>query len=388
MAKGAYIGVDGVARKIKKGYVGVDGVARKIKKAYIGIGGVARPCWGGGPIEYYGKITSMDAAMCDHVGVSAGNYAIFAGGMTTGSQNSVNAYNSSLVRTVAPDMVSGREDFAGAYIAENGYTIFAGGEHNDEFVAVVDTYNSSLTQITSEEMSTPRSRLASATVGKYAVFAGGEDANGDRSKVVEYFYDGTSNGYVGEVIGSSVRSTEQLKTASYYVAGGDNGAYALFYNWYRTDYVDAYNSSMTHSAITNSIPTKDYVAIGRAGDYAIVAGGTNNAGNNIAIDQSLTVTFVDDLQEGRRQMKSTSLGKYAMFIGGYIDSTASRSAKVDLYDSSLVHTVATDLSVTVDSHAAASVGNYALVAGGNRGDNNYAYSTTVEAYVLNEQQEG
>lgn len=42
MAKKAYIGVDGVARKLKKGYIGVDGVSRKIKKAYIGIGGVAR----------------------------------------------------------------------------------------------------------------------------------------------------------------------------------------------------------------------------------------------------------------------------------------------------------------------------------------------------------
>ena len=43
MAKGAYIGVNGVARKIKKGYIGVDGIARKIKKAYIGDeNGIAR----------------------------------------------------------------------------------------------------------------------------------------------------------------------------------------------------------------------------------------------------------------------------------------------------------------------------------------------------------
>jgi hypothetical protein len=42
MAKGSYIGIGGVARKIKGGYAGVDGVARKIKKAYIGVNGVAR----------------------------------------------------------------------------------------------------------------------------------------------------------------------------------------------------------------------------------------------------------------------------------------------------------------------------------------------------------
>lgn len=43
---GFYIGVDGVARKVKGGYIGVDGVARKIKKGYIGDeNGVARLCW-------------------------------------------------------------------------------------------------------------------------------------------------------------------------------------------------------------------------------------------------------------------------------------------------------------------------------------------------------
>lgn len=42
MAKGAYIGIAGKARKIKKMYIGVGGKARKVKKAYIGIGGKAR----------------------------------------------------------------------------------------------------------------------------------------------------------------------------------------------------------------------------------------------------------------------------------------------------------------------------------------------------------
>lgn len=42
MAKNAYIGVGGVARKIKNIYVGVNGVARKVKKGFIGVNGVAR----------------------------------------------------------------------------------------------------------------------------------------------------------------------------------------------------------------------------------------------------------------------------------------------------------------------------------------------------------
>jgi len=44
MARGAYIGVGGTARKIKRIYVGVGGVARRVAAAYIGVGGVARLC--------------------------------------------------------------------------------------------------------------------------------------------------------------------------------------------------------------------------------------------------------------------------------------------------------------------------------------------------------
>lgn len=47
MAKGAYIGVDGVARKVKQSYVGVSGVARKAKSGYVGVDGLARKFCGG-----------------------------------------------------------------------------------------------------------------------------------------------------------------------------------------------------------------------------------------------------------------------------------------------------------------------------------------------------
>ena len=42
MAKGAYTGVDGVARKVVSPYVGVEGVARNVKNGYVGVEGVAR----------------------------------------------------------------------------------------------------------------------------------------------------------------------------------------------------------------------------------------------------------------------------------------------------------------------------------------------------------
>lgn len=40
-----YIGVNGVARKIKKVYVGADGIAREVKTGYMGVDGVAKQWW-------------------------------------------------------------------------------------------------------------------------------------------------------------------------------------------------------------------------------------------------------------------------------------------------------------------------------------------------------
>lgn len=47
MAAAQYIGVGGVARKVKAQFVGVGGVARKVKNGYIGVGGVARKFYTG-----------------------------------------------------------------------------------------------------------------------------------------------------------------------------------------------------------------------------------------------------------------------------------------------------------------------------------------------------
>lgn len=64
-----YIGVNGIARKVKKMYIGVDGKARKIKKAYIGdANNIARMFFGGLDvatmnITYTGNYTDQDVTM-------------------------------------------------------------------------------------------------------------------------------------------------------------------------------------------------------------------------------------------------------------------------------------------------------------------------------------
>ena len=85
MTKKAYIGVNGIARKIKKGYVGIDNLSRKIKKAYIGVGGIARPFWSGGELTYYGTITPLSQDSYNLAATSIEGYALFGGGNIYGN---------------------------------------------------------------------------------------------------------------------------------------------------------------------------------------------------------------------------------------------------------------------------------------------------------------
>ena len=61
MAKGAFFGVAGKARKVRKMYIGIAGKARKVKKAYVGIGGKARLFFSSGYGDSVPGLYAIDA---------------------------------------------------------------------------------------------------------------------------------------------------------------------------------------------------------------------------------------------------------------------------------------------------------------------------------------
>ena len=75
-------------------------------------------------------------------------------------------------------------------------------------------------------------------------------------------------------------------------------------------------------------------------------------------------------------LAGASVGNYALFAGGY--NSSGYSGTVDNYNSSLTRSTPTGLASLRDNLAGASVGNYALFAGGYYGTNNY--SGIVDAY--------
>jgi hypothetical protein len=82
------------------------------------------------------------------------------------------------------------------------------------------------------------------------------------------------------------------------------------------------------------------------------------------------------LSAARRELAGASVGNYALFAGGHDDSDSYDT--VDAYDASLTRSTPTALSAARHNVAGASVGNYALFAGGSSLPSDY--KDTVDAY--------
>ena len=218
---------------------------------------------------------------------------------------------------------------------------------------------SKFSKVDISELSVAREFLAGASVGNYALFAGGK-----YSTVVEA-YDNVL-----------VRSTPTaLSAARYKLAGASIGNYALFAggDYYMTDMVDAYNDSLVKSNPAALSVAREGIVSARVGNYVLFAGGWKTPVD--AYNVSLVKTTPAGLSVAVKNSAAASVGNYALFAGGY--STDSKYvATVETYNASLVKGTATALSVARGNLGGASVGNYALFAGGWNG----AYRKNVCAY--------
>ena len=316
MAKKIYVGVNSAARRVKKAYVGVNGLARRIKKAYIGIGGVARPCFSTEP-EYWGETSQPLATPQGCEASSSNTYAIFGGnGDADSVASKVTAYDKSLVRSLAEDFTYGRYNHMAAGIGE--YVIFAGGMSSKKYYRPVEVYNGSLTKVAAADL-----------------------------------YDTPYNG-----------------------AGAKGKNHAFIIGGYYGGTADAYDVSLTHKTFNRGLewPNTVDIAATSLGDYVIYGGGckgstTTRQDEMCAVNSSLTVTNIYSLSQGRWSLAAAKAGDYALFGGGvYQESGTGKpvapQAIVDVYNTSLTRSAATDLSAARYGLLAASVEDFAVFAGG------------------------
>lgn len=160
------------------------------------------------------------------------------------------------------------------------------------------------------------------------------------------------------------------------------------YIYYNT--VDAYDASLTRRTAGDLNYGVTTPAATTLGGRALIGGGVcfwwdGDVFNNYyvdAYDKSLTRSSAPNLGTGRGGLSATTVGNYALFAGGtefteYEDEDDDYRSDVDAYNSSLTKVAVSNLSDEVHSPAATTVGNYALIGGGQLF---YGGKTPMDAY--------
>lgn len=372
MAKGAYIGVGGKARKVRKIYIGVGGVAHKVKKAYIGVGGKARLCFSSGSLSYHGKAAAMSHKRSAFAGASSPDFAVFCcGKVGSGYSPRADKYDKSLTMTYVDGLRAG-SDLAGAmvsqgYVSSGGTTykycaIFGGGYNGNYFDDVVH-FNSSMTITDLEPLSYGKRYLASAN-SDLVIFAGGQLSDGSASDSTDgYNYDGTKTSYLNWLPTNGAYSMCAVtgKKHAIFAGGEDDSGYSKkvctnrkgWSNWEFADDLGVARAKAAGAAV---------------GDYVLIAGGYNGSALATvdAYNSSLTRSVPTELSIARYSFAGVSVGDVALFGGG--NMRIATVNLVEMYDASLTRTVVEpSLSNSVYDLAAASVGPYGLFAGGYNG---------------------
>lgn len=382
MLKRVYVGVDGVARKVKKIYLGIDGVARKVKRGYIGVGGVARPFWTGGEITYYGTATSLSQTRYAFAAASVGDYTLFAGGTTSFTTNTgknyavttVDAYDKSLTRTTPTALSTARYYLSGTTVG--GYALFAGGTAvgSSSYTAskVVNSYDASLTRGAVTSLSVARFGMSATTVGDNALFAGGETNDRVPSAVVDA-YSSSLTRTVPTSLNESWNYRSATSVGDYALIGG---GWKQDTDDYFTSEVEVYNSSLSkfssvHLSTERGGGSRDSrIAAVTVGKYALFAGGANYRYSDSGIkvdtfDESLTLGYAESLSSGTTG-RATTLDNFALIAD-------TGSMPMNAYDESLTKTTPVGAIGNDGEIAATTVGNYAL----------FADDSAVSVYTIN-----
>jgi hypothetical protein len=370
-------------------------VARRIKKAYIGIGGVARPCFGCGELVYWGKATNLRTPAAGGVAATIrmydeDYYALLGGGSASSTvSKTIDAYNSSLTQSSTEGVSTARINMASTAVGY--YALFGGGQNSSytTYYKTVDAIDDYLERVSCDDLSVGRHSLAATTVGvdydAHALFAGGYGVTTTTAQVA------TVDAYDAGLTRSTATSLSVARSA---LAATTVGNYALFGGGMKHGQslmatVDAYNDSLTRTSVQDLSEAKTRITATTVGNYALFGGGDGGSGYNDytktvdVYDASLTKLATTTLSVARTYIGATSVGDYAIFCGGYCNTGGSTSTlyknTVDVFDTSLTRTTGANLSVARHSVAATTIGNYALFGGGSTAS---SYSAAVDVYTV------
>ena len=282
-----------------------------------------------GGVVWHGNATPLSKARYSPAATTVGNYALFAGGATGNSYknglSTVDAYDTSLTRTIPTELSQARYNMAAATVGN--YALFAGGKSiSNSQLDNVDAYDTSLTQTIPTALSEALERLAATTVGNYALFGGGHRYTDKNGLSTVDAYD------------TSLTRTipTELSQARYNMAAATVGNYALFAGGYNSQKVEAYDSSLTQTILDYlSGSTANHMAATSIDEYALFCGVGSHASlkHAYAYDISLARTIPESLSVNRGYLSATTVGNYALFAGGTSDLVNMKDvfSTVDVY---------------------------------------------------------
>ena len=327
---------------------------RRVKKGYIGIGGKARPFWSQNTLEYWGTAEPLSEARAVMGSGSIGGYALFAGGRTNISDlstafSTIDCYSTNMSKQSITSLRLARSEMASAKASSN-YLLFSGGAKADTTTSnQTDAYNTSLTRRSATSLGTYIYRAQGASVGNYALIAGGAGGSGTtvmRSSVYTY------SASLSRSSATSLSASKICHTGcNFYNNAVFAGGYTLTDFSDPTNTIDSYNVNLTKTVRPSLSSARGYLASGSVGRYLLVAGGSSNGAasgvSNIVdcYNTSFTRTLAPALSIKRYRLScaydENTVG-IALFAGGY--GSGSYTGTVDVYNINLTHSIAHSLS--------------------------------------------
>ena len=336
-------------------------------------------------IDFYDSATgtwsagTLPTAGYPAIAVTAGTKGVFtAGGPVDIYDGATGQWSSSRLSverqnpSVAVVPFSAKVIFAGGLIVR-------GGNLNPIPVGAIDLYDASTNQWSTASLSQARAEIATATVGTKVLFAGGVpnftgDGPSTKSNAVD-IYDGATGQW----------STAKLSVPRSEVAGAGVGNYAIFaggiYYSKKTrgglysNAVDIYNNSTGRWTTAKLSSARVVISAATVGTKAVFIGPSfSNRGNAVDVFDSVTGRWSHTtLLTGKYQSAVAVLGTKAIFGGA-------GSGSIAMYDAATNVWSTVEFTSNSGQGGATVVGNQALFAGGN--DSVDVFTDTTPTAVL------
>jgi len=267
---------------------------------------------------------------------TAGGKAIFAGGITESPDGRavlsavVDIYDDEAGFWTTATLSEARVTLAATAVGDKA--LFAGGASSG-YDNTVDIYDTESGAWSTASLSQRRESLAATTVGNKAIFAGGYTTGNTRSTAVD-IYDGDSDSW----------STATLSVGRSHLAATTVGSKALFAGGYiatgDSDVVDIYDADTGQWSTATLSQPRHYLAATTLGSLAIFGGGEQSNvpvpvrySDVVDVYDALTDTWsVTTLSEARCHLAATTVGGKAIFAGGISTRLPAGSNVVDVFE--------------------------------------------------------